>query len=96
MGNMKIEKVCWLSKTNIIIDFNMNLKINYQYLKTNFIWMFFLCRLFWQILQKAESEVAAYDDQIVILWMTLSQLCQTYKTLTKCKERNDLYQHIFL
>lgn len=49
-----------------------------------------------QILQKAESEVAAYDDQIVILWMTLSQLCQTYKTLTKCKERNDLYQHIFL
>lgn len=36
MGNMKIEKVCWLSKTNIIIDFNMNLKINYQYLKTKF------------------------------------------------------------
>lgn len=52
--------------------------------------------MFRKILQKAESEVAAYDDQIVILWMTLSQLCQTYKTLTKCKERNDLYQHIFL
>lgn len=34
--NMKIEKVCWLSKTNIIIDVNMNLKINYQYLKTKF------------------------------------------------------------
>uniref|UniRef100_K1PPI0 C2H2-type domain-containing protein n=1 Tax=Magallana gigas TaxID=29159 RepID=K1PPI0_MAGGI len=54
------------------------------------------CEMFRKILQKAESEVAAYDDQIVILWMTLSQLCQTYKTLTKCKERNDLYQHIFL
>ncbi|XP_048740267.2 uncharacterized protein LOC125654362 [Ostrea edulis] len=54
------------------------------------------CEMFRKILQKAESEVVAYDDQIVILWMTLSQLCQTYKTLTKCKERNDLYQHIFL
>ncbi|XP_061187047.1 serine-rich adhesin for platelets-like [Saccostrea echinata] len=54
------------------------------------------CEMFRKILQKAESEVAAYDDQIVILWMTLSQLCQTYKTLTKCKERNNLYQHIFL
>ncbi|KAK3102995.1 hypothetical protein FSP39_015607 [Pinctada imbricata] len=54
------------------------------------------CEMFRKILQKAESEVTAYDDQIVILWMTLSQLCQTYQTLTTCNERNSLYQHIFL
>ncbi|XP_063430969.1 uncharacterized protein LOC134712900 isoform X2 [Mytilus trossulus] len=54
------------------------------------------CEMFRKILQKAENGVSEYGDQIVILWMTLSQLCNTYQTLTSCPARDSLYQHIFL
>ncbi|XP_052090243.1 uncharacterized protein LOC127726912 [Mytilus californianus] len=54
------------------------------------------CEMFRKILQKAENGVSEYGDQIVILWMTLSQLCNTYQTLTSCTARDSLYQHIFL
>ncbi|XP_021341265.1 uncharacterized protein LOC110442129 isoform X2 [Mizuhopecten yessoensis] len=54
------------------------------------------CEMFHKILQKTETEVHDYADQIVILWMTLSQLCNTANTLAACPARNELYQDIFL
>ncbi|XP_060069168.1 uncharacterized protein LOC132549268 [Ylistrum balloti] len=54
------------------------------------------CEMFHKILQKTETEVHDYADQIVILWMTLSQLCNTANTLAPCPARHELYQDIFL
>ncbi|XP_069141478.1 mucin-17-like isoform X2 [Argopecten irradians] len=54
------------------------------------------CEMFHKILQKTETEVHDYADQIVILWMTLSQLCNTANTLAPCPARDELYQDIFL
>lgn len=49
-----------------------------------------------QILQKANMGTTSYGDQIVILWMTLSQLRNTAEALSACSARDSLYQHIFL
>ncbi|KAJ8301491.1 hypothetical protein KUTeg_020478 [Tegillarca granosa] len=54
------------------------------------------CEMFRKILQKANMGTTSYSDQIVILWMTLSQLRNTAEALSACSARDSLYQHIFL
>ncbi|KAL5013556.1 hypothetical protein ScPMuIL_007826 [Solemya velum] len=54
------------------------------------------CEDFSKVLGRAEKSISSYEDNIVLLWLSLTNLTSTFNDLTDCSARERLCHLIFL